>query len=75
MTTFYGPICLTFRGGPNQVIAYDTIVAPTVVHGPTVPIVLIGDVFPIIKHFTPLINPDDTDTIGRVGLFITIGFG
>jgi hypothetical protein len=77
MSTFYGPICPTFRGGPNQVIAYDTILAPTVVHGPFVQAVLIGDELPIINHFTlpsdvaaiapPLIMPDDTDTWeGRV---------
>jgi hypothetical protein len=77
MTTFYGPICPAFRGGPNQIIMYETILAPTVVHGPTVPVVLIGDALPVINHFTlpsdvaaiasPLINPDDTDTWeGRV---------
>jgi hypothetical protein len=72
MSMFYGPICPTFCGGPNQVIAYDTILAPTVVHGPPVPAVLIGDELPIINHFTlpsdvaaivpPLIKPNDTDT-------------
>jgi hypothetical protein len=77
LTTFYGQLCPTFRGGPDQVIAYDTILAPTVVHGPAVPVVLIGDELPVINHFTlpsdvaaiapPLIKPDDTDTWeGRV---------
>jgi hypothetical protein len=72
MTTFYGPICPTFRGGPNHVIAYNTILAPAFVHGPSVPVVQICDDFPIINHFMlpsdvaaiapPLINPNDTDT-------------
>jgi hypothetical protein len=77
MSTFYGPICPTFRAGPDHVISYDTILAPTVVHGPSVPEVLIGDELPIINHFSlppdvaaiapPLIKPDDTDTWeGRV---------
>jgi hypothetical protein len=77
MSTYYGPICPTFRGGPDHVIAYDTILAPTAVHGPFVQAVLIGDELPIINHFTlpsdvaaiapPLIKPDDTDTWeGRV---------
>jgi hypothetical protein len=72
MSTFYRPICPTFCGGPNQVITYDTILAPMVVHGPSVPVVLVGDELPIITHFMlpldvsaiapPLIKPDDTDT-------------
>jgi hypothetical protein len=72
MTTYYGPKSPAFRGGPNHVIAYDVILAPTVVHGPDVRIRLVSDELPIINHFTlhegvcaiapPLIIPDDVTT-------------
>jgi hypothetical protein len=73
MTTFYGPKSPAFRGGPNHFIAYDVILAPTVVHGPDIPVAIVSDDLPIINHFDlpdcfraiapPLIMPDDVSTL------------
>jgi hypothetical protein len=72
MKTFYGPKSPAFLTGPYRVFGYDKILAPTVVHGPDLPVALVGDNLPIINHFNlphderaivpPLIIPDDITT-------------